>query len=145
MSDAPIGRGSAHRGGSVRRKLSPAFGPGSPKAKKPAMYVQPMPRETLVGGYKMTIFQVANQVMQNRDAIQSLHQWINTVADASWDHAGVIDQLGGEIVLMKGKMSEVVANTKKQHDGAEFLISNALVELKGVVDQLRAETTTTTA
>ena len=145
MSDAPMGRGSVHRGGSVRRKLSPAFGPGSPKAKKPAMYVQPMPAEIPVAGYKMTIDQVANQAMQNRDAIMALHQWVNTVADAAWEHAGMIDKLGDEIVLTKGKLSTQEEKIKKQHDGAEFLISKSLVELKGIVDTLRAETTTTTA
>ena len=145
MSDVPYNRGSSHRGGSVRRKLSPAFGPGSPKAKKPAMYVQPMYAEIPKDGYKMKIDQVANQAFQNRDAIMALHAWVTTIADASWDHAVAIDKLGDETVLLKGKMTENVATTKKQHEGAEGLISNALVELKGLVDQLRTETTTTTA
>ena len=145
MSDAPIGRGSAQRGGSVRRKLSPALGVGSPKAKKPALYVQPVHQPVPDGGYKMTLDQVANQVMQNKDAINALHAWITTVADASWDHAGMLDTAGNEIMLMKGKLAAQTVETKKQHDGAESLISNALVELKGIVDQLRAESTTTTA
>ena len=83
--------------------------------------------------------------MQQREAIKSLHAWVNSVADATWDHAGSIDLLGNEVTLLKGKMSAQEIQTTKAHSGAEKMIGCALVELKGIVDQLRGETTNTAA
>ena len=80
------GQGSEMRASTPRRRLLEPGDGLSPKAKRPAAYMQPLPTPV---GQQMDAVTMTNEILQTKAAVQQMHQWLTSVAEAVVDHAGI--------------------------------------------------------
>ena len=143
----PPGRAGG-RGTSPRRRLRSEFDAEgnvtgvSPKAKRPAAYVQPPP---VPHGQTMSTDEVVNQVIQNRMAIEQLHAWVASVADAVYDHAATIDAGGIDAGVMAAKLAAFERQLNTGMANAEGKLTGTFAKVDELIAELRGQTSNTAA
>ena len=76
----------------ARRHLDTSPGPGgvgvSPVAKRPNVYVVPTQREPTPAA---TLEELTSQMLNIKDTVQAVHTWVQSIYDATVDHAGQLE------------------------------------------------------
>ena len=124
------------RGASVRRRLMSPEEP-SPHAKRPQEYMQPGVTP-LVGAY--TNQQLTNESIQQKNAIEAMHNWVKSIANAVTQHASLLDAADIESGTTKGKIAQYERTMSKGLLGAEQQLTATFAKMDAIVGQLRGET-----
>ena len=136
------------RDASPRRKLDVAFGGAvvggtgvSPNAKRPNQYVVPDPAM----GPKLTIETLSAGLYTTKAAVQNMHNWIGSIAEAVSGHADQLEEASSDFTRMR---AELIAYEQKMADGLqgdEAKNGETLAKVDSLVGQLRQDTTTAAA
>ena len=136
------GGGAQQRASSVRRRLMMQDDQVSPKATRPAAFVQPGMTPLVP---EMNNRALTNDVVQQKAAIEALHGWVKSIADAATSHTAMLDAQDVDIGHMKGKLARYEQSMTKGLLGAEEQLAGTFVKMDAIVATLRADTTTTSA
>ena len=114
----------------------------SPYAKRPETYVQPgtTPLVQAKSNQELT-----NEVIQQENAIEAMHKWVQSISDACSQHASVLNKVDVEMGTTKGKLAQYEQTMTKGLPGAEEMLNATFGKLDAIVGQLCADTTTTSA
>ena len=89
--------------------------------------------------------QLTNEVIQQKNAIEAMHNWVCSISDACTQHAYVLDTVDVEMSTTKGKLAHFEQQLTKGLLGAEEMLNQTFGKLDAIVGQLQADTTTTSA
>ena len=136
------------RDASPRRKLDVAFGGTvvgctgvSPNAKRPNQYVVPDPAT----GAKLTIETLPAGLYTTKAAVQNMHNWIGSIAEAVSGHADQLEEASSDFTRMR---AELIAYEQKMADGLqgdEAKNGETLAKVDSLTGQLHQDTTMATA
>ena len=84
-------------------------------------------------------------VIQQKNAIEALHAWTKSIADAVGNHAAMLDAQDVEFGHVKGKLARYEQTVSKGLLGAEEQITAAFLKMDGCVAELRSEAATTSS
>ena len=106
------------RAGSARRRLEYNGGGGtgvSPTAKRPAVYVAPVPVQ---GAAAMDTQMLSNEVAAIKQAMDSMHRWVSSIADATDDHATQVEAASKDLTGLRAEMTafagQLASRTRQQ-------------------------------
>ena len=129
--------GAATRAGSTRRRLEYDGGTGvSPTAKRPAMYVTPVPVQ---GAAVMDTQMLSNEVMTIKQAIDNMHAWVTSIADASLDHATQVEAASKDLSGLRAEMTAFAGQLAQSHTTADSNVQGVFHKVDMKLGELKLE------
>ena len=108
----------------------------SPMAKRPSAYVPPQP---IIAQQMMDQQTLSNEVLSMKAAINRMHTWITSIAEASVDHATQIENASQEFQAVKSMIFETHRKAVTAHQTAEGQIETVLMRIDQILGDLKAD------
>ena len=124
---------TANASRSPRRKLSPGL---SPKAKRPAVYVQPAVQPVTT----MNAEELTRELATVRQAVQNMHEWVKTIYESVEDHADTLDTTTKDFMYQKGQLAKFERQITVGQASAEQGIENVFKKVDEILGEVKNET-----
>ena len=95
----------------------------TPPPKRPNAYVVPAPTPA---GPPLEVGPLTTEVNIQRAAIQSLHDWVASIYEATTDHTAQLEAAAGHFQQLAGTVSGNQQKTEAAHRSAEIKIEQVL-------------------